>query len=173
MESMPYEFLLHHKHILPKIQLESQPITLSLSLFFFFFDLFCLSNPLYRKKSQVLLVVKNPPASGGDVRNVGSFPGLWRCPGEGNGTHSSILAWIIPWTEKPGGLQSMGLPRVGHDWSNLACTYLIILQSHSYAYVLEKWTAIDTTKRHGQEREHYNTTKLEITIMSINWRMDK
>ena len=30
-------------------------------------------------------------------------------------THSSILAWEIPWTEKPGGLQSMGLQRAGHD----------------------------------------------------------
>ena len=30
-------------------------------------------------------------------------------------THSSILAWRIPWTEEPGGLQSMGLHRVGHD----------------------------------------------------------
>ena len=32
-------------------------------------------------------------------------------------THSSILAWKIPWTEEPGGLQSMGLQRVGHDWA--------------------------------------------------------
>ena len=31
-------------------------------------------------------------------------------------THSSILAWRIPWTEKPGGLQSMGSQRVGHDF---------------------------------------------------------
>ena len=30
-------------------------------------------------------------------------------------THSSILAWRIPWTEEPGGLQPMGLQRVGHD----------------------------------------------------------
>ena len=30
-------------------------------------------------------------------------------------THSSILAWRIPWTEKPGGLQSMGSQRIGHD----------------------------------------------------------
>ena len=30
-------------------------------------------------------------------------------------THSSILAWRIPWTEEPGGLQSTGLQRVGHD----------------------------------------------------------
>ena len=30
-------------------------------------------------------------------------------------THSSVLAWEIPWTEEPGGLQSMGLQRAGHD----------------------------------------------------------
>ena len=32
-------------------------------------------------------------------------------------THSSILAWEIPWTEEPGGLQSVGLQRVRHDWA--------------------------------------------------------
>ena len=36
-------------------------------------------------------------------------------------THSSILARRILWTEEPGGLLSIGSPRVGHDWSNLAC----------------------------------------------------
>ena len=35
-------------------------------------------------------------------------------------THSSILAWRIPWTEGPGGLQSVGLQRVGHDCRDLA-----------------------------------------------------
>ena len=35
-------------------------------------------------------------------------------------THSSIAAWKISWTEEPGGLQSIELQRVGHDWSNLA-----------------------------------------------------
>ena len=35
-------------------------------------------------------------------------------------THSSVLAWRIPWTEKPGRLQSMGSHRVGHNWSDLA-----------------------------------------------------
>ena len=45
----------------------------------------------------------------------GLIPGLGRSPGEGRGTHSSILAWRIPWTEEPGGLESMGLQRVGHD----------------------------------------------------------
>ena len=37
--------------------------------------------------------------------------------GEGNGTHSSTLAWKIPWTEEPGGLQSMGSLGVRHDWA--------------------------------------------------------
>ena len=36
-------------------------------------------------------------------------------------SHSSTLAWTVPWTEEPGGLQSMGSLGVGHDWSNLAC----------------------------------------------------
>ena len=35
-------------------------------------------------------------------------------------THSSVLAWRIPRTGQPGGLPSMGLHRVGHDWSDLA-----------------------------------------------------
>ena len=35
--------------------------------------------------------------------------------GKGMATHSSVLAWRIPWTEEPGGLQSMGLQRVRHD----------------------------------------------------------
>ena len=60
-------------------------------------------------------MVKNSPANAGDIRDMGLIPGLGRSPGEGMATHSSILAWRIPWTEEPGGLQSMGLQRVGHD----------------------------------------------------------
>ena len=60
-------------------------------------------------------VVKNLPADAEDMRDVGLTPG-WDNPlEEGMATHSSILAWRIPWTEEPGGLQSMGLQRVGHD----------------------------------------------------------
>ena len=44
---------------------------------------------------------------------------------EGMATHSSILAWRIPWTEEPGGLQSMGLHRVRHEATtyHAACTH--------------------------------------------------
>ena len=47
-----------------------------------------------------------------NVRDLGSIPGLGRSPGGGHGTHSSILAWGIPWTEEPGGIQFMGSQRV-------------------------------------------------------------
>ena len=41
-------------------------------------------------------------------------------------THYSILAWRIPWTEEPGGLQSMGSQRVGHDWATNTHTHFSI-----------------------------------------------
>ena len=66
-------------------------------------------------------MVKNPLANAGDSGDMGSIPGSRRSPGredpleEGMATHSSILAWRIPWTEEPAGLQSIGLPRVGQN----------------------------------------------------------
>ena len=42
---------------------------------------------------------------------------------EGMATHSSILAWRIPWTEEPGGLQSIGSQRVRDNWSNWGCMH--------------------------------------------------
>ena len=59
-----------------------------------------------RRASQVALVVKNPPASAGDVRDMGSIPGSGRGPG---GWHGSTLQYSCPWTREPGGLQSTGL----------------------------------------------------------------
>ena len=54
-------------------------------------------------------MVKNPPADAGDVGDMGLIPGSGRAPKEEMATHSNILAWRIPWTEEPGGLQSIGL----------------------------------------------------------------
>ena len=55
-------------------------------------------------------------ASAGDAGDTGSITGSGRSPGGG---HGNALQWIlacrIPWTEEPGGLQSMGLQRVGHN----------------------------------------------------------
>ena len=60
-------------------------------------------------------MVKKLSANAGDARDLGSIPGLKRSLEEEMATHSSILAWEIPWTEEPGGLQSVGSQRVGHD----------------------------------------------------------
>ena len=62
--------------------------------------------------SQVVLVVKNPPTNAGEVR------------------HRFLLqyfAWRIPWTEDPGGLQSIGSQSVGRDWSVLAHTHIFLI----------------------------------------------
>ena len=56
-----------------------------------------------------MLKVKNPHVSAGDTRDAGLILGLGRSPGVGNATHSSVLAWRIPRTEVPGGLQSVGV----------------------------------------------------------------
>ena len=54
-------------------------------------------------------MVKNPPANARDARDLGLIPGQEDPLEKEMATHSSILAWKIPWTEEPGGLQSMGL----------------------------------------------------------------
>ena len=57
-------------------------------------------------------MVKNPPAKQETrVRSLGQEDSLEK----GMATHSSILVWIIPWTEESDGLQSTGSQRVGHD----------------------------------------------------------
>ena len=65
-----------------------------------------------RKASLVVQLVKNLPALRETcVQSLG-----WEDPLEGGmATHSGILAWRISWAEEPGGLQSIGLQRVGHD----------------------------------------------------------
>ena len=72
-------------------------------------DLAFLSNPWSFPGSAA---GKEPTCNAGDL---GLIPG-WEDPlEEGMAAHSSILAWRIPWTEEPGGLQSTGLQGFGHD----------------------------------------------------------
>ena len=59
--------------------------------------------------------VKNLPAN---ARDTGSILGWGESLEEGTATHVSVLAWKIPWTEKPGRLQSIGLQRIGNKWSD-------------------------------------------------------
>ena len=65
--------------------------------------------------SQVAPVIKNLPANTGDEGDLGLTPGSGRSPGGGHGNPLHTLAQEMPGTEEPGGLQSMGVQRVGHD----------------------------------------------------------
>ena len=52
---------------------------------------------------------------------------------KGMATHFSVLAWRIPWTEEPGGLQSMGSQRIRHDWNHWASKWIYIyMKFHDY-----------------------------------------
>ena len=66
-----------------------------------------------QRASQVAPVVKNLLANAGDTRDMGLIPRPEDPLEEGMVTHSRILAWRIPWTEEPDGLQSIG------SWSQI------------------------------------------------------
>ena len=67
---------------------------------------------MQKRASLVAQMVKNlPTMRETQVQSLGQEDSL----DEGMAIHSSILAWRIPWTEEPGGLESMGSQRVGHD----------------------------------------------------------
>ena len=70
--------------------------------------------------SQVVLVVKNPPAKAGDIRDSSLIPGWGRSPGGGNGNPLQYSCQENPTERVPGRLQSMGSQRVQHDWKDLA-----------------------------------------------------
>ena len=65
--------------------------------------------------SHVALAVKNPSANAGDTGDSGLIPGLAKSVGGGNSNPLQYSCLGNPWTEEPGGLQSMGSLRVGHD----------------------------------------------------------
>ena len=73
--------------------------------------------PVLLRASLVAQQLKNPPANAGDMGS----------------THSSILAWEIPWTDRPDRLYSMGLQRVGHDLAikttNNNLSHLLLLKT--------------------------------------------
>ena len=92
-----------------------------------------------------------------DAGGLGLIPGSGRSPGGGHGNHSSIVAWVIPWTEEPGGLQPIGSQRVRHDWSALACTHLSTYQTgHIYSHV------------HSRNLAHLHNTTPQLDSVSLN-----
>ena len=73
---------------------------------------------------------KYSAGNAGAAGDAGSMSGSGRSPGGG---HSSVLAWRIPWTELPGQLQRLGLPKVGYKSSHLACLY-----THTHTHIARR-----------------------------------
>ena len=75
----------------------------------------------------------------------------WEDPLEkGMATHSSILAWIIPWTEEPGKLQFMGSQRVGHNWVTFSFTFHFIIKLLKFVTL---WTVVHQAPLSGKSTE--------------------
>ena len=103
--------------------------------------------------SQVALVVKNPPANAGNIRDAGSIPGLGRSLEKEMTTPSSILAWRIPWTEEPGGLPSKGSQK---SWTSL--------RTHAPHKDWERFLAANFPKEEGEKEKspHSKPSRWEL-----------
>ena len=83
--------------------------------------------------SRVVQSVKNPSA----MQETRVWSLGWEDPlEEGMATHSSIFTQRIPWTEEPGGLQSMGSQRVRHDWATNIFTFLALITTRVKFFLL-------------------------------------
>ena len=126
------------------------------------------------------LVVKNLPTDTGDIRDVGLIPGSGRSHEEEMATHSSVLAWRIPWTEES--------HRVRHNWSNLACTHACTVGICLFITILteggrktlksayNEWTAFNrsVTNRVMSSPKMYSETVCKLSVpgayfLLINW----
>ena len=79
-------------------------------------------------------------------------------------THSSILAWRIPWTEEPGGLQSMGSQRVRHNWSNLTDTLRWKAKEDSVLTSVTERNRTTSSKNRGMLKVFFMFTRFMIKI---------
>ena len=84
------------------------------------------------RASRVALVIKNPPANAGDLRDTCLIPGLGRSPGEVNGNPLQYSWLRIPWTEEPGGRSSMRL-------QELVMTKVTLHSANKFGHRLERF----------------------------------
>ena len=84
------------------------------------------------------------------ARDLSLIPGFWRYPEEGNGNplqypcleNYSILAWRIPWTEEPGGLQPMGSQRASHKWVTNIFTFHFHTHTNTHVSQINKYNSL-------------------------------
>ena len=114
---------------------------------------------------QAALVVKNPPASAGNIRDLSLILGSRRSLEEGMTTHSSILAWEIPWTEEPGGLQFIGSQSL--TWLKPPSMHALQICGLNIQPHLEGWT-VSSSRR----RATYSVNKSN-KLWVVTWRKRK
>ena len=95
-------------------------------------------------------MLRNLPANAGDSRNSDLIPWLGRSPGGGNGNPLQYSCLENPMDRGPGRLQSMESQRVGHNWSNLACTYTTVfkctVQGIKYIYIFAQLSPLSISR---------------------------
>ena len=101
----------------------------------------------------VHVILNRAPLVAQMVKNLSAMWEAWvwslggeEPPEEGTATHSSILTWRIPWTEEPGGLQPMGLQRVGHNWVGNSLLWYWITK-HMQKRETYTWKSSSTSRR--------------------------
>ena len=107
----------------------NSPSPLDITMIFFGDSLICFLKPVDIMGFSGGIVVKNLTANAGDSRDLGSICGWERTSGVGNGNQLQYFAWKIPWTEEPGGLQSMELQRVRCHWAHTDINIFVKTQS--------------------------------------------
>ena len=112
--------------------------------------------------SLVAQLVKNPPA----IRETWVWSLGWEdCLEEVEQPTLVFLPWESPWTEEPGGLQSMGLQRVGHDW----------VTKHAHTHTEEIWMANKHLRRYPASlttRKMWVETPVKYYFPSINYQKE-
>ena len=132
---------------------------------------------VYLRASQVVLMVKILPVNEGNVRDMGLITGSGTSLGqkdpmkEGMATHSSTLAWKIPWTEEPGGLQSIGfesqtwLKKLGKHTCYIPETNIILYIKYILIFKMMLKNIIPISE--SKTTNGYNHFKSTFTTVSI------
>ena len=82
---------------------------------------------------------------------------------ESMGTHSSILAWEIPWTEEPGGLQSIGLQRVRHDGAtSLSLSFFSTHCVPAYVSGSVAMRDLEISPKNSYSQQYFNVSQLVL-----------
>ena len=126
---------------------------------------FSLRNYVIGWPSPVALVVKNMPANAGGIRDGGLILPLE----EGMATHSSILAWRIPWTEESGGLQSLGSQRIVHNWSDLACSHSTSQPLSPVSPIITQWAHEQSGHGDKDKVMHRLSSMADLATATTEW----